>query len=344
MQNAHNSPFLKACRLEKTPFTPIWLMRQAGRYMKDYRLIRERTPFLDICKNKDLVTEITVTAQEKIKADAAIIFSDILLIVEAFGLGLEYTKGDGPAIKRPIQTAQDVETLPAVDSSQQLGYVLQAIRQTRSALKPDIPLIGFAGAPFTLASYMIEGGASKDFTRTKNFMNNESAAWKQLMEKIVKVTATYLQAQAEAGAEVVQIFDSWVGCLSPAQYESHVLPHSKKLIETVQAKVPVIHFGTGTGPFLEKFSEAGAKIVSVDHRVRLDEAWKRIGKGKAIQGNLDPTILFKSIPEIKAEVQKILGYAEGRPGHIFNLGHGVLPETPLENVIALVDMVHELSR
>lgn len=338
-----NSAFLKACRLEKTTFTPVWLMRQAGRYMKDYRLLRDRVSFLELCKNKDLVTEVTVHAQEKINADAAIIFSDILLLVEAFGLGLTFTKGDGPSIQRVVRSEADVGKIPDIDPLESLGYVLEAVSQTRKALKPHIPLIGFAAAPFTLASYMVEGGASKDFSLTKKFMAS-GPAWPALMKKIVKATARYLNGQIGAGAQAVQIFDSWVGALSPGEYEKYALPYSRELIAEIRAGAPVIHFGTGTGPFLKKFSEAGAGVVSVDSRVRLDEAWEKIGADRAIQGNLDPTVLLKPVSEIKNEVKKILGYAAGRPGHIFNLGHGVLPETPLENVIALVDMVHELSR
>ena len=343
-QNDGDSVFLKACRREKTSFTPVWLMRQAGRYMKDYRLIRDRVSFLEICRNKDLAAEITVKAQEKIGADAAIIFSDILLIVEAFGLGLEFTKGDGPSIQRTIRNAKDVEAVPEINPAESLGYVFQAIRQARKTLRPDIPLIGFAGAPFTLASYMIEGGASKDFARTKNLMASDENLWKLLMQKIVRASIKYLNGQAEAGAQAVQIFDSWVGCLTAAQYEKYALPYSKELIREIRAGTPVIYFGTGTGPFLEKFSEAGASVIGVDHKVELGAAWRRIGYDKAIQGNLDPSVLLKPVDEITEAVKKILGYAAGRAGHIFNLGHGVLPETPLENVIALVDRVHELSR
>ncbi len=340
-----NSIFLKACRREKTPVTPVWLMRQAGRYMKDYRSLREKTPFLEICKNKDLVTEITVSAQEKIGADAAIIFSDILLIVEPFGFDLSYLKGDGPSIRRSLDSPKDIERLPEIEPEASLGFVLEAIRQTRRALKPGVPLIGFAGAPFTLASYLIEGGPSKDFASTKEWMRQRPQVWGMLMEKITHATAKYLNAQSKAGAQALQIFDSWVGCLSAEEYRAFVLPHSARLIQMLDTSVPVIHFGTGTGPFLRLFSEAGGDIVGVDHRIQLDEAWEKIGKTKAIQGNLDPAMLCTaSLAEIRREVQSILKQAAGRPGHIFNLGHGVLPDTPVENVVALVEMVHELSR
>ena len=337
------SVFMKACRLEKTPYTPVWLMRQAGRYMKEYRKIRDSVPFLEICKNKDLVTEITVVAQEKLKADAAIIFSDILLLVESFGLGLEYLKGDGPSIKRPIASAKEVDSLPEIHAEVSLGFVYQAIRQTRNALDSSVPLIGFAGAPFTLASYMIEGGASKDFQKTKKFMTGDAGAWKTLMEKIVRATTEHLNEQIKAGAQAVQVFDSWVGQLSSEEYEKYVLPYSSKLIKGLTQGTPVIHFGTGTGNFIEKFSEAGGSIIGIDHHINLDDAWKRIGSKKGIQGNLDPKILCSDLVTIRKHAEKILKFAEGRTGHIFNLGHGVLPEAPVENAVALVEMVHEIS-
>lgn len=335
--------FLKACRREATPYTPVWLMRQAGRYMKDYRAIREKVSFIELCKNKDLAAQVTVHAQETLKADAAIIFSDILLIVEPLGLSLDYLKGDGPSIRKSIRSSKDVEALPEIEPAERLSFVLEAIRLTKKSLKPGIPLIGFAGAPFTLASYMIEGGPSKDFLATKKFMKEDSGAWHAFLEKLMRATAKYLNAQAEAGADALQIFDSWVGCLTPDEYEKNVLPHSASLVRSLGSKIPVIHFGTGTGPFLELFAKAGAGVVSIDHRTRLDEAWKKIGHDRAIQGNMDPQILCGPVSEIKKHVQEILNQADSRPGHIFNLGHGILPETPVENVIALVEMVHSLS-
>ncbi len=335
--------FLKACRREPVPYTPIWLMRQAGRYMKEYRELREKTPFLEICKNKDLAAEITVMAQEKIKADAAIIFADILLILEPMGLGLQFVKGDGPSVRR-LESAADVEKIPEIDPKESLSFVMNAIRQARQSLQPHVPLIGFAGAPFTIASYMIEGGPSKHFERTKTWMREETASWKTLMVKLTRATIKYLNAQIEAGAQAVQLFDSWVGCLRPEEYRTFVLPYSQHVILGLKGKVPVIHFGTGTDRFLELMSQAGGEVIGVDHGVKLEEAWKRIGHEKAIQGNLNPKALLGSVQGIKAEVQRILKEAGGRPGHIFNLGHGVLPETPVENVIALVDMVHEMSR
>ena len=335
--------FLKACRLEKISFTPVWLMRQAGRYMKDYRDLREKTPFLELCKNKDLVTEVTVRAQEKIGADAAIIFSDILLILEPMGLELEYLKNGGPSIANPVRGEKDVQNLSDSDPIPALSFVYDAIRQTCRSLKAGIPLIGFAGAPFTLASYMIEGGASKDFSKTRNLMLSDEKAWKLLMQKIVKVSVRHLNAQIKAGAEAVQIFDSWVGMLSAEEYTQYVLPYSAELIQGIQKGVPVIHFGTKTKHLLELIRQAGGDVIGADHHINLGDAWKKIGHDRAIQGNLDPEIVCGPISEMKKHVQKILKEAAGRPGHIFNLGHGVLPHTPEENVIALVDMVHELS-
>ncbi len=339
-----NSVFMKACRREPVPYTPVWLMRQAGRYMKEYRAIREKTPFLEICKNKDLAAEITVHAQETIHADAAIIFSDILLIVEPLGLSLSYKKGDGPSIRKMIRTTKDIEKIPEIDPEESLSFVIEAVRQARKSLKPNIPLIGFAGAPFTLASYMIEGGSSKDFEETKKLMTADASAWKELMQKIARATTLYLNAQIRAGVQAVQLFDSWVGCLEPKEYREYVLPYTSQVIAGVKKHTPVIHFGTGTTAFLGLMAEAGGDVIGVDHRVRLDEAWKNIGYDKAIQGNLDPLTLCSSKENLRNHVETILKYAAGRPGHIFNLGHGVLPETPLGNVIELIELVHSMSR
>jgi uroporphyrinogen decarboxylase len=294
-----------------------------------------------LCKNPDLVAEVTVTAQEKIKADAAILFSDILLLVEPLGLKLDYVKGDGPSIQKPIRTSKDVDMLNEVKPEISLSYVLEGVRQTRRRLNPSIPLIGFAGAPFTVASYMIEGGSSKDFRRTKRFMREDAVRWKVLMRKITHATVKYLNAQVVAGVQAIQLFDSWAGALTLEEYKDFAAPFSKELFQGVSKEVSVIHFGTRTAPFLEAFSEAGGQVIGVDHRISLSEAWKRIGPGKAIQGNLDPEILLKDTSLMKKEVDRILAEAAGRSGHIFNLGHGVLPETPVENVKALVEMVHE---
>ena len=339
-----DSPFLKACRREPTDYVPVWLMRQAGRYMKDYRVIREQNSFLELCKNTDLVTEVTVGAQEKIGADAAIIFADILLLVEAFGLGLDYVKGDGPQIHRPIRSLQDVKRLPSLDIESDLSYVFESIKKTRRALQPDIPLIGFAGAPFTLASYMIEGGSSRVFKRTKALMRSKDQAWHKLMLKLCTATTEYLNLQVKAGAQALQLFDSWAGYLTPAEYEKFALLYSKKIISGLDKKVPVIYFGTRTKRLLPFIAKTGASVVGISSDITLDKAWKIVGYNKAIQGNLDPQVLFSSLGEIKKQVTLLLRQAVGRPGYIFNLGHGVLPQTPEKNVIALIKMVHELSR
>jgi uroporphyrinogen decarboxylase len=336
------SPFLKACRCEKTDFTPIWLMRQAGRYMKEYRRIRDKVSFMELCRNPELACQVTVEACEKIKADAAIIFSDILLIVEPLGLELEYAKGDGPMITGNVQTRADIDALREIEP-ESLSYVYDAIRLTRSCLNTKTPLIGFSGAPFTLASYIIEGGGSRAFLKTKRFMSADKGAWNALMEKISRGLVKYLKAQIEAGADAIQIFDSWVGCLSPEDYREYVLPHTRSVLHELPKEIPVIHFGTNTNTFLKEISNAGGSVVGVDWRIELGEAWKTIGYDRAIQGNLDPVALFGPLAEMKKRVQSILQQAGGRPGHIFNLGHGIMPATPVDNVIALVDMVHELS-
>ncbi len=338
------SVFLKACRLEKTSYTPVWLMRQAGRYMKEYRDLRSKVPFTQLCKNSDLAAEITVRAQQKIKADAAIIFSDILLLLEPYGLGLTYSKNDGPLFRETVQSVKQVEKFPNINPTETLAFVLEAIRKTRLSLPPEIPLIGFSGAPFTLASYLIEGGASKNFERTKSLMRSNETLWRVLMEKIAGDVAGYLNAQIDAGVQALQLFDSWVGCLSKEDYVRYVKEYSKQVIDRIQGRVPLIHFGTGTDHFLEEMSEAGGEVIGIDFRMRLDDARKRLGAHKAIQGNLDPAVLLGSQKSIRMGVQTILNQTEGFAGHIFNLGHGVLPETPEENVIALIEMVHQMSR
>jgi uroporphyrinogen decarboxylase len=334
---------MKACRREPVPYTPIWLMRQAGRYMREYREVREKTTFLELCKNPSLATEVTVTAAERLGVDAAIIFADILLILEPIGIDLEFAKGEGPAIHNPIRKASDVDRLEELENVSSLSFVFDAIGLTRKSLKADIPLIGFSGAPFTLASYMTEGGGSKNYVHTKSLMYGDPGAWHAMMSLIARGLSKYLRAQIDAGAQAVQLFDSWVGCLSPDDYREYVLPHSRSVVESIPPGVPVIHFGTGTAALLELMSEAGGNVIGLDWRVRLDDGWQRVGSDKAIMGNLDPVTLFSSTDVIRAHAKRILGQAGGRPGHIFNLGHGILPETPVENVVALVDMVHEMS-
>ena len=337
------SVFMRACRREAVPYTPIWLMRQAGRYMPEYRELRARVSFLELCKTPALAAEVTVTAAERLGVDAAIIFADILLIIEPMGLQLEFSKGDGPVIHNPVRSRTDVNRLREVGAVEALSFVFDAIRETRAALPSDLPLIGFAGAPFTLASYIVEGGASKNYVHTKSLMYNDSGAWHAMMSLISRGLIKYLNAQIEAGAQALQLFDSWVGALSPDDYREYVLPHTRNVINGVNSGTPVIHFGTGTSALLELMREAGGDVIGLDWRVRLDEGWQRIGHDVGVMGNLDPVALFANQEQLRAQAKLILDQAGGRRGHIFNLGHGILPETPVENVIALVDAVHEMS-
>jgi uroporphyrinogen decarboxylase len=335
-------PLLAACRREATPYTPVWLMRQAGRYQPEYRAVREKLGFLELCKTPDAAAEVTVMAVEQLGVDAAIIFSDILLVLEPLGVGLEFAKSDGPVIHRPVRSGADVDALPEVDPAM-LGFVYEAVRRARAALRSEVPLIGFAGAPFTLASYLVEGGGSEDWAATKRFLFTDPGAWHALMERLARTVTAYLNEQIAAGAEAVQLFDSWVGCLSPTDYRMHVLPHVQALIRGLTPGVPVIHFGTSTAGLLECMRAAGGDVIGLDWRVDLDAAWTRLGPGVAVQGNLDPMALLAPIPEIRRRVATILGQAAGRPGHVFNLGHGIPPSTPVDHARALVDAVHELS-
>ena len=335
--------FLRACRGEPTPYTPVWLMRQAGRYMAEYRALRERVPFLELCKTPDLAAQVTLEAVERLGVDAAILFSDILLIVEPLGVGLEFSAGDGPVIHRPVRSGQDIDALHEVSPQESVPFVFETVRKIRSSLPSHIPLIGFSGAPFTLASYLIEGGASRQYLETKRLMYQDSGAWNALMEQMVRATTAYVNAQIAAGAQAIQLFDSWVGCLAPQDYRTFLLPHMQALIQGLTRGVPIIHFGTGTAGLLELLAEAGGNVIGVDWRIDLDVAWRRIGEDRAVQGNLDPLALFAPLDTLRQQVQRILGQARGRSGHIFNLGHGILPQTPVDQVIALVDMVHEFS-
>ena len=336
-------PLLRACRRQSVPYTPIWLMRQAGRYLPQYRQVRDQHSFLEMCQQPDLAAEVTVSAVERLGVDAAIIFADILLPLLPLGVGLSYEAGDGPIIERPVRTEADLRKLPAVPVPEALGFVAEAIRIVRCALSERTPLIGFAGAPFTLASYLVEGGSSRQYQTTKTLMYTCPAVWHQLMELLVRITAEYLKLQIEAGADIVQLFDSWVGNLGPDDYRRFVLPYTKQVISSVPAEVPVIHFGTTTGTLLELMREAGGDVIGLDWRVNLAEAWHRLGPEVGVQGNLDPVVLFAEIPEIRRRAKEILDQVGGRPGHIFNLGHGILPQTPVDHAIALVDMVHEMS-
>lgn len=337
-----DSLLLRACRREPTPVTPLWLMRQAGRYMKEYRTLREHVDFLDLCRRPDLAAEVTVNAVERLGVDAAILFSDLLVVAEPIGFPVEYTRGEGPVIERPIRRAADVDRLVETNPAESLGWVFEAVRRSRAALPPDVPLIGFAGAPFTLASYLIEGEGSRNYAHTKAFMYRDAGAWGALMDRLVAMLIPYLNGQIAAGAQAVQLFDSWVGTLSPADYRAHVLPHVRRLIAGIDPAAPVIHFGTQTGALLEAMREAGGHVIGLDWRVSLDEAWARLGD-VAVQGNLDPGVLLGPPAEIRAQAKRVLDEAAGRPGHVFNLGHGILPGTPVDHVRCLVDVVHELS-
>ena len=338
-----SSPFLKACRREPAEITPIWLMRQAGRYMAEYRAIRSQVSFLELCKRPDLATEVTVTAAERLGVDAAILFADILLILEPLGLDLEFARGEGPVIHNPVRTVADVDRVHVLGDVSPLGYVMEAVRSIRAALPPAMPLIGFAGAPFTLACYAIEGGGSRHYEQAKAFMYADPGAWDALMHRLTEATALYLNAQAEAGAQALQVFDSWVGTLSPRDYARFVQPHMGRLFARLDPSVPVIHFGTGTATLLELQRDAGGSVIGLDWRVELDQGWHRLGHDVAVQGNLDPVVLLAPITEIESQARRILAQAGGRPGHIFNLGHGILPQTPVDNVRALIDTVHTHS-
>jgi len=338
-----DSAFMRACRREPTSHTPVWLMRQAGRYMQEYREMRARLPFIELCKRPDLAAEVAVTAARRIGADAAILFSDILLIVEPMGLGLEYVRGEGPSLSRGVRSAADVDRLRRVDPVESLAYVFDAVRITRRELDPHLPLIGFSGAPFTLASYIVEGGGSRSYVETKTFMYRDAGAWHAMMELIADAVGRYLCGQIEAGCQAVQLFDSWVGCLSPDDYERYVLRHTEKVFSALPADVPAIHFGTDTATLLDLQLRAGGTVIGLDHRTPIGAAFDRHGGGVAIQGNLDPAVLFADRQTIRDRCKRILDEVGGRRGHIFNLGHGILPATPVDNVIALVDAIHELS-
>jgi uroporphyrinogen decarboxylase len=339
-----DSRFLRACSRLPVDATPVWFMRQAGRYMPEYRAIRERHTLLEICYRPELAAEVTLQPVHALGVDAAILFADILLPVIPLGLGLQFARGEGPVIGRPVRTLEDVEKFLPVDPESDLAYVMDTIRILRGELD-QTPLIGFCGAPFTVASYIVEGGASREFIKTKTMMYSDPATWHALMEKLSRVLADYLVAQVRAGAQAVQVFDSWVGALSPLDYENFVLPYSQRVLQAARAEgVPVIHFGTNTATLLPLMKRAGGDVIGLDWRIPLDDGWAVLGEDVAVQGNLDPAVLFAPLSQIKAKVRDILQRAEGRAGHIFNLGHGILQHTPVENVKAVVDMVHEYSQ
>jgi len=336
-------PFLRACRRQATEYTPIWLMRQAGRYMKEYRALRKKYSFLEMCKNPELAAQVTLQPIDKFKLDAAIIFSDILIPLEPMGVEFEFAKREGPVFHHPLRERKDIEKLRIIEPEEDVSFLMKAIQIVRKELEGKIPLIGFCGAPFTLASYIIEGGHSKNYVLTKSMMYQDRPTWDALMEKISEVLIRYLNAQIRAGVQAVQVFDSWVGCLSPRDYEEHALPFSKKVMDGVDKNVPLIHFATSSSTLLELMKQAGGDVIGVDWRVDIREAWTRLGYDVAIQGNLDPVILFSSVDLIQKEVKAILNLVKGRPGHIFNLGHGILQNTPVDHVAALVEAVHQYS-
>ena len=339
------SAFLDACHRRPTSHTPIWLMRQAGRYQASYQKIRSKVTFLELCKTPDLACQVTVDAVEQLGVDAAIIFADILLVLDPLGIPFDFEKGHGPKIFTPVRTAAQIDAMPeSIDAAQSLGYVMDAIRLVRRAI--DVPLIGFSAAPFTLAAYAIEGGGSKSYYETKTMMYGDEGAWKVLMTKVADALAVYLRAQADAGAQALQLFDSWVGILSPADYERYVAPYTRRVFDALRdVAVPKLHFGTGNPELLVPMQEVGGDVIGVDWRIDLGDAWDRLGGPEevAVQGNLEPAMLLAPVDVMKAAATEVLKSAGGHPGHIFNLGHGIMPTATVDQVRALVDHVHEVS-
>jgi uroporphyrinogen decarboxylase len=336
-----NSRFLDACRRRPTDYRPVWFMRQAGRYMKQYREVRAKNSILEICKRPELAAQVTLQPVEILDVDAAIVFADLLLPVEPMGLKLQFVSGEGPVIDNPVRTSEDVDTLSTANTDD-LAYVGESIQLVVKALAGRVPVIGFVGAPFTLASYMIEGGASRTFLKTKQMMYSNETLWRRLMGKIVDVLGPFAIMQVASGARAIQVFDSWVGALGPDDYVRYVAPYSRALIERIRSTgVPVIHFGTGAAGFFRELHAAGGDVIGIDWRINIDQAWMDISYRSAIQGNLDPAVLFAPLPELKMRVQELLKRTGTRAGHIFNLGHGILPETPVDHVRAVVDFVRE---
>ena len=332
---------MRACRREPVERTPVWLMRQAGRYLPEYRAIRDRVGFLELCKTPRLSAEVMIATVHRLGVDAAIIFSDLLPILEPMGLDLEFTTGEGPVIHNPVREAADVARILELEDVDRVGFVMDTVAATRAGLDDSIPVIGFAGAPFTLAGYCIEGGTSKAWTLTKSFMYRHESAWHDLLARIARSVSRYLVAQLEAGAQVVQLFDSWVGCLGPDDYRRYVLPHVRTAIAAASRRAPVIHFATGNPELLPLLAEAGGSVIGIDWRIDLDRGWDLAGHDRAVQGNLDPVVLLADRETVRRRTREVLARAGGRPGHIFNLGHGILPGTPVENVLELVAAVKE---
>jgi uroporphyrinogen decarboxylase len=340
-----NDTFLKACRGEKVDYTPVWLMRQAGRYMKEYQEVRAKVDFLTLCKTPELAAKVTLQPVDVLGVDAAILFSDILIPVEAMGMHLEFSDKKGPILGEPVRNKSGVDKLLIPDTEDSMPFVLETIRMLRRELEGRVPLIGFSGAPYTLATYIIEGGSSKNFVNTKRMMYQNPGLFQGLLEKITATVIDYLSAQIRAGAQAVQIFDSWGGNLSPFDYEYIVLPHVKKAVKALKKfDVPIIFFVNDCAGLLDLVKKAGADVVGIDWRVDMYKAVKSLGKKVTVQGNLDPCVLFGTQEQIEERVQDILNKAETARGHVFNLGHGILPETPVENAIAMVEAVHTLSR
>jgi uroporphyrinogen decarboxylase len=336
-----SSRFLDACRRRPTDFRPVWFMRQAGRYLREYRAIRAKHGILEICTRPDLAATVTLQPVEILDVDAAIIFADLLLPVEPMGLKLKFVSGEGPVILNPVHTSEDIDTL-SISNTDDLGYVGEAIQIVVKALGGKAPVLGFVGAPFTLASYIIEGGPSRTFLRTKQMMYNNETLWRRLLGKLVDVLGPFAILQVASGARAIQVFDSWVGALGPDDYVRYVAPYSRALIERIRSTgVPVIHFGTGAGGFFRELHAAGGDVIGVDWRINIDQAWMDISYRSAIQGNMDPAALFAPLPELKMRVAELLKRTGTRPGHIFNLGHGILPETPVESAKAVVGYVRE---
>ena len=311
--------------------------------MKEYRALRRKYSFLEMCKTPELAAKVTLLPVEQLDVDAAIIFSDILIPFEPMGIELEFASQEGPVFRHPIREMKQIQALRSFQPEEGVPFLMEAIRIVRRELDGKMPLIGFSGAPFTLASYLIEGGHSKNYVLTKGFMYQNRAAWDALMERLCEVVIRYLNAQVRAGVQALQLFDSWVGCLSPHDYEEYVLPYSKKVIDGVDKSVPLIHFATSSATLLEKMKRAGGEVIGVDWRVDLGDAWAQLGYDVAVQGNLDPVILLSSPELIEREAKRILSRVEGRPGHIFNLGHGILPNTPVDHVVRLIETVHQYS-
>lgn len=343
MTNAlHESRMMKAVRREPTDCTPVWIMRQAGRYLPEYMAVRSRVDsVLALCRRPDLAAEVTLSAQQLLDVDAAILFADLPPLLIPMGFDLSYEPG--PTIHNPFRLGDNVDRIRAIDSAEEMGEVLETARLVRSQLPENIPLIGFAGAPFTLASYAIEGGGSKDFKHTKTLMYSDPGAWEAFMQRIVASLVPYLLGQIDAGCQLVQLFDSWGGCLSPGDYRRYVLPHTRAVIEAVSPQAPVINFLTGNPALLPLLREAGGAVIGLDWRVDLSTGWEAVGHDVAVQGNLDPISLFADLATLEARTRAVLVEAGGRPGHIFNLGHGVMPDMKPENVKALVQMVHDIS-